>query len=78
MTEMKFEKVLEPIQIGPMKLRNRFVMPPMVTNFAAADGSVTERFKVYHQTRAKGGTGLDLYWATRSFLIKLRKAILKI
>lgn len=58
MNAFKFEKILEPIQIGPMKVRNRIVMPPMVTNFAAADGSVTERFKAYHQTRAKGGVGL--------------------
>jgi 2,4-dienoyl-CoA reductase-like NADH-dependent reductase (Old Yellow Enzyme family)/thioredoxin reductase len=58
MNEFKFEKVLEPINIGRMKLRNRFVMPPMVTNYAADDGAVTERFKLYHQTRAKGGVGL--------------------
>lgn len=58
MNALKFEKVLETTQIGKMKLRNRFVMPPMVTNFASADGAVTERFKAYHQARAKGGVGL--------------------
>ncbi|WP_234970227.1 oxidoreductase [Carboxydothermus pertinax] len=64
MSEVIFEKLLEPIQIGPMKLRNRIVMPSMVTNFAAADGAVTERFKAYHQTRAKGGVGLIIVEAS--------------
>ncbi|QNB47804.1 FAD-dependent oxidoreductase [Thermanaerosceptrum fracticalcis] len=57
MNAFTFEKILEPIQIGPMKVRNRIVMPPMVTNYAATDGAVTERFKAYHQARAKGGVG---------------------
>ncbi|TCO67480.1 FAD-dependent oxidoreductase [Caldanaerobacter subterraneus] len=64
MSEFKFEKLLEPIQIGSMKLRNRIIMPPMVTNYAAEDGAVTERFKAYHQTRAKGGVGLIIVEAT--------------
>lgn len=64
MDEFKFEKVLEPIRIGSMELRNRFVMPPMVTNYAAEDGSVTERLKWYHQTRAKGGVGLIIVEAS--------------
>ncbi|MDI3500957.1 MAG: hypothetical protein PWP22_728 [Thermoanaerobacter sp.] len=63
-SSLEFEKLLEPIQIGPMKLRNRIVMPPMVTNYAAADGAVTERFKAYHQARAKGGVGLIIVEAT--------------
>jgi 2,4-dienoyl-CoA reductase-like NADH-dependent reductase (Old Yellow Enzyme family)/pyruvate/2-oxoglutarate dehydrogenase complex dihydrolipoamide dehydrogenase (E3) component len=58
MNGLKLKKVLEPIKIGSMELRNRFVMPPMVTNFAAEDGSVTDRIKSYYETRAKGGVGL--------------------
>ncbi|WP_425057867.1 NADH oxidase [Sporomusa carbonis] len=58
MNAFTFDKILKPIQIGPMKVRNRIVMPPMVTNYAASDGAVTERFKAYHQARAKGGVGL--------------------
>ncbi len=64
MNAFKFEKVLEPIQIGPMKVKNRIVMPSMVTNYATTDGAVTERFKTYHQTRAKGGVGLITVEAT--------------
>lgn len=55
---LEFKKLLEPTQIGSMKLRNRIVMPAMVTNYCTDDGAVTERFKAYHQTRAKGGVGL--------------------
>lgn len=58
MGNIKFEKLLEPIQIGTMKLKNRFVMAPMVTNYCTKDGAVTEKFKAYHQTRARGGVGL--------------------
>jgi len=53
-----FKKVLEPIQIGQIEVRNRFIMPSMVTNYANSDGSINERIKAYHQTRAKGGVGL--------------------
>jgi 2,4-dienoyl-CoA reductase-like NADH-dependent reductase (Old Yellow Enzyme family)/thioredoxin reductase len=59
-----FQKVLEPIQIGQMEVRNRLVMSPMVTNYADFDGSVNERIKAYHQTRAKGGVGLIIVEAT--------------
>jgi len=59
-----FQKVLEPIPIGPMKVKNRFVMSPMVTNYADSDGAVNERFRAYHQTRAKGGVGLITVEAT--------------
>lgn len=58
MSKWKFEKVLEPLKIGSMEVRNRFVMPPMVTNYAASDGSVTDRIIDYHEARAKGGVGL--------------------
>ncbi len=53
-----FEKLLQPIKIGEMEVKNRFVMAPMVTNYAGRDGSVTERLKAYYRARAKGGVGL--------------------
>jgi 2,4-dienoyl-CoA reductase-like NADH-dependent reductase (Old Yellow Enzyme family)/thioredoxin reductase len=51
-------KLFEPFKIGTMKLKNRIVMPPMATNFAAGDGSVTNCLKNYHVERAKGGVSL--------------------
>ncbi|MHA1645726.1 MAG: oxidoreductase [Candidatus Freyarchaeota archaeon] len=51
-------KLFEPVSIGEMELRNRLVMPPMGTNFAAEDGSVTQRQINYYRERARGGVGL--------------------
>ena len=50
--------LFKPIRIGSMQLRNRVVMPPMGTNYAGEDGSVTERLVDYLEERAKGGVGL--------------------
>lgn len=55
---MGFRHLLSPGKIGKMTVRNRMVMPPMGTNFAAADGFVTERLVRYYEARAEGGTGL--------------------
>ena len=51
-------KLFEPFKIGTMGLKNRIVMPPMGTNFAAEGGFVTGRLTNYHVERAKGGVGL--------------------
>ena len=32
--------LFKPVQIGTMEVKNRIVMPPMATNFAATDGKV--------------------------------------
>jgi len=53
-----FVKLFEPGQIGKMIVRNRIVMPPMATNFANEDGSVSQRLVDYYVERAKGGVGL--------------------
>nr|MDO8082863.1 NAD(P)/FAD-dependent oxidoreductase [Candidatus Freyarchaeota archaeon] len=50
-------KLFESVNIGNMELRNRLVMPPMGTNFAAEDGSVTQRSIDYYRERARGGVG---------------------
>ena len=47
-----------------MTLRNRIVMSPMVTNYAALNGEVTERLIAYHAARAAGGCGLNIVEAT--------------
>lgn len=53
-----FPKLLAPGQIGGMKTRNRIVMSPMATNFAAADGQVTDLLIDHYEQRARGGVGL--------------------
>lgn len=57
-------RLLEPFRIGKMALRNRIVMPPMVTQYAGEKGQVTERIKNYYGARARGGAGLIIVEAT--------------
>lgn len=59
-----FKHMFEPIQIGPMTVNNRFVVPPMSNNFAIASGELSERSLAYYQERAKGGFGLITIEAT--------------
>ncbi len=49
-------KLLEPINIRSMRIRNRVVMPPMGTNFRL----LNQVARGYHVERAKGGAGLIL------------------
>lgn len=58
------KKVFEPYQLGGISLKNRIVMPPMVTGFASEGGYVSERLKNYHKQRAQGGVGLIIIEAS--------------
>lgn len=51
-------KLLEPIKVGTMSLRNRLVMPPMENALNNVDGSVSQALIDYYAERAKGGAGL--------------------
>ena len=55
---MGFEKIMQPLTINGMTLKNRVMMTPMGTNLANPDGSISEAHKQYYRQRAKGGTGL--------------------
>ncbi|HUV44799.1 MAG TPA: FAD-dependent oxidoreductase [Dehalococcoidales bacterium] len=46
------------IRIGKMVLENRLVMPPLETNLANDDGSVSQRTLDHYERRARGGPGL--------------------
>ena len=61
---MKFNAMFQPIQIGPMTVKNRFVVPPMGNNFANTDGTMSEQSAAYYGARAKGGFGLITIEAT--------------
>ena len=56
----------DPIEIAGMEVKNRFVMPPMVTNFASTSetGEVTDRLIRYYEQRSKGDVGLIIVEAT--------------
>lgn len=61
---MKFEAMFNPIKIGPMEVKNRFVVPPMGNNFANTDGTLSDQSVAYYSERAKGGFGLITIEAT--------------
>lgn len=61
---MKFPVLLSPVKIGTMEVRNRFVVPPMGTNFANPDGSVSKQLIDYLAARSKGGYGLIIVEVT--------------
>ena len=61
---MKFNAMFQPINIGPMTVKNRFVVPPMGNNFANTDGTMSDQSVAYYGARAKGGFGLITLEAT--------------
>jgi len=58
------ESLFSDIAIGPLKVPNRVVMPPMTTRFASEDGYVTDQTRAYYRERAKGGPGLIIFEST--------------
>jgi len=54
----KYEKLLSPITIGKMKLKNRMVLAPMSVHITPPDGSITDREIQFYKRKAEGGTGL--------------------
>ncbi len=55
---MAISGLLSPITINKLVIRNRAVMPSMLTNFATRSGEVTDRLIHYYAERARGGVGL--------------------
>lgn len=54
----------QPLQIGPMTVNNRYMVPPMSNNYAIATGELSDRSLAYYRERAKGGFGLITVEAT--------------
>ncbi len=50
--------LFQPFNLGKLELRNRLIMPPMVTFLASEAGAVTQRMIDYYAERARGGVGL--------------------
>jgi len=55
---MELKKTFEPIKIGKMEVKNRFVMAPIDSKLGNEWGAVTQRHIDYLVARAKGGVGL--------------------
>lgn len=55
-----YERLLEPIEIGTLRLPNRVVMAPMGSGYADCEHHVTPRLIAYHVARARGEMGLNI------------------
>lgn len=56
---MIYQSVLgQEVKIGPMKLKNRIVMPAMATGLGSINGEVTPQMIHYYKERAAGGAGM--------------------
>ena len=53
----EYDKLLQPIKIGNVGIRNRFVMLPMTTELVD-NYHITDAIVDFYEQRAKGGTGL--------------------
>lgn len=49
------KKLLEPIKVGGMTLKNRIMFPPLTTGYEERDGSIGERSLGFYERLAKGG-----------------------
>lgn len=50
--------LLDPISVKGLTLKNRIIMPPMASEAALEDGSITDRHFSYYVPRGKGGVAL--------------------
>ena len=64
MSSSQLNKLLQPVRIGSLEVRNRMVMPAMVPGYGSAEGFVTQRSLAYYEARAKGGVGLIIVETT--------------
>ncbi len=58
------QRLLSPLQVGKMYLKNRIVMPAL-HHLYTPEGTITDRFKQYYYARAKGGAGLIIIGGCR-------------
>ena len=67
---MSSSVLLSPLTIRKTTLRNRIMLPSMVTHYCAVNGEVSERLIAYHAERASGGGGSTCSnppaWTTRA------------
>ena len=63
------KNLFSPITIKGKIMKNRLAVSPMVTNYCNEDGTCTEMFSAYHETKAKGGFGMII---TEDFAVRPR------
>lgn len=61
----KYSNLFEPVRIGKLQIKNRFVFAPMgPAGLTTEDGAFTQRGVEYYVERAKGGAGLLIVGVT--------------
>lgn len=63
-TDGRTSKLLEPLRIRGVTLRNRIVKAPQVLGFAAADGNASPALIAHYEALAEGGVGLIIVEST--------------
>ena len=62
--ENEFEMLLQPIEVGALRLKNRMGRSPMLSGMASADGEVTEQLIDHYVSAAKGGSAMIIVEVT--------------
>lgn len=57
----RFEKLMEPSQIGRVRTRNRVIKTSAGTGLIEKDGTIGEQIKGFYEAIAKGGVGLIVF-----------------
>lgn len=57
MSNVNFEHLFAPLQVGPMRVPNRICETTNTINSSRAPGLIDEHFIAHHLAKAKGGTG---------------------
>ena len=52
------ERLFQPIQLGKLRLKNRFIMAPIKTAYGTPEGKVTQRHINFYDNVSKGGAAL--------------------
>ena len=50
-------KLLEPIKVGNVTLKNRIMFPPLTTGYEDRNGTITEQSRAFYERLAEGGAG---------------------
>ena len=50
-------KLLEPIQVGGVTLKNRIMFPPLTTGYEDRNGGITDQSRAFYTRLAQGGAG---------------------
>lgn len=62
--ETKYPHIFEPINLGPVRLKNRLMFTPMVCCLSSADGEVTREYVEFIGAQARTGVALVTIGAT--------------